>query len=155
MYSVGYTVQVFLDFSDEVAFTNRLAQSIRRCTIISDVKIVVVDKDKLVREFTVDVLEFCINREVASFGSSKKAWEHIKNNGNAHIIIAEADLPEMTGFDLLEKIKNSYPEKTCIIMSQSHTDEKRADELGANAFLAKPFYVDEIFELVQRYVIQK
>lgn len=114
-----------------------------------------MDKDKLVREFTVDVLEFCVNRKVAAFDEGNKAWEHIKNNGNAHIVIAEVDLPEMTGFDLLEKIKKNYPEKTCIIMSRLSTSEKRADELGADAFLAKPFYVDEIFELVQRYVIQK
>ena len=128
----------------------------RRCTIISDVKIVVVDKDKLAREFTVDVLEFCINRSVKAFERCNEAWEYIRSNGsNAHIVITESDLPEMTGFDLLAKIKTSYPEKTCIIMSQSHTHEKQAEDLGADAFLAKPFYVDEIFEIVQRYVIQQ
>ena len=105
-------------------------------------------------DFTVDVLEFCINRSVAAFESGNEAWEYIKKNGNTHIVITEADLPEMTGLDLLANIKKSYPEKTCIIMSQTHTNEKRAEELGADAFLAKPFYVDEIFEIVQRYVIQ-
>ncbi len=113
-----------------------------------------MDKDKLAREFTVDVLEFCINRSVMAFESGNEAWEYIKSNSNAHIVIAEAELPEMTGFDLIANIKKSYPEKTCIIMSQSHANEKRAEELGADAFLAKPFYVDEIFEIVQRYVIQ-
>jgi CheY-like chemotaxis protein len=90
----------------------------------------------------------------AAFESGNEAWEYIRSNGNAHIIITEADLPEMNGFDLLANIKKSYPEKTCIIMSQSHAHEQRAEELGADAFLAKPFYVDEIFEIVQRYVIQ-
>ena len=118
-------------------------------------KIVVVDKDRLVREFTVDVLEFCVNREVASFDNGSDAWNYIKNKGNPHIVVTEADLPEMSGFDLLARIKKTYPEKICIIMSQSNANEQRADELGADAFLAKPFYVDEIFELVQRYVIQK
>ena len=113
-----------------------------------------MDKDKLAREFTVDVLEFCINRSVMAFENGNEAWEYIKSNGTAHIVITEAELPEMTGFDLVVNIKKSYPEKTCIIMSQSHTNEKHAEELGADAFLAKPFYVDEIFEIVQRYVIQ-
>lgn len=126
-----------------------------RYTIISDVKIVIVDKDKLAREFTVDVLEFCVNRSVTAFESGSEAWEYIKSNGNDHIIITEADLPEMDGFELLTQIKKSYPDKTCIIMSQTHSHEKRAEELGADAFLAKPFYVDEIFEIVQRYVIQQ
>ena len=113
-----------------------------------------MDKDRLAREFTVDVLEFCINRSVKAFESGREAWEYIRHNGNAHIIITEADLPEMNGFDLLTNIKKSYPEKTCIIMSQSHTHEQQAEKLGADAFLAKPFYVDEIFEIVQRYVIE-
>ena len=114
-----------------------------------------MDKDRLAREFTVDVLEFCVNRSVTAFESGSEAWEYIKRNGNPHIVIAEADLPEMDGFELLANIKAKYPEKTCIIMSQTHSHEKRAEELGADAFLAKPFYVDEIFEIVQRYVIQQ
>ena len=108
----------------------------------------------MVREFTVDVLEFCVNREVVSFENGSDAWNYINTNGSAHIIVAEADLAEMNGFDLLVKIKKAYPEKTFILMSQSHSNEQRANELGADAFLAKPFYVDEVFEIVQRYVIQ-
>jgi len=115
----------------------------------------VVDKDRLAREFTVDVLEFCVNRSVMAFESSREAWKYIQSNGNTHIVITEADLPEMDGFELLSNMKKAYPKKTCIIMSQSHAHEKRAEELGADAFLAKPFYVDEIFEIVQRYVIQQ
>ena len=113
-----------------------------------------MDKDILAREFTVDVLEFCVNRSVKAFESGHEAWEYIRNNGKAHIVLTEADLPEMSGFDLLANVKQRYPDKICIIMSQSHTHEKQAEELGADAFLAKPFYIDEIFELVQRYVIQ-
>lgn len=114
----------------------------------------VVDKDSLAREFTVDVLEFCINRSVKAFDNGQKAWEFLRNNGKAHIVIIEADLPEMNGFELLANVKKRYPDKACIVMSQSRTHEKQAEELGADAFLAKPFYIDEIFELVQRYVIQ-
>ena len=114
-----------------------------------------MDKDRLAREFTVDVLEFCVNRSVKAFENGNDAWEYIRSNGTDHIVITEADLPEMSGFDLIANIKKSFPDKTCIIMSQSHAYEKQAEEIGADAFLAKPFYVDEIFEIVQRYVIQQ
>ena len=100
-------------------------------------------------------MEVCVNRSVTAFESGSEAWEYIRKDGNVHIVITEADLPEMDGFELLSKIKKNYPEKTCIIMSQIQSHEKRAEELGADAFLAKPFYVDEIFEIVQRYVIQQ
>ena len=112
-----------------------------------------MDEDKLVRDFTVDVLEFCVNREVLSFDSGSKAWEYIDTGENPHIVISDVDVPDMNGFDLLKNLKEKYPEKICIIMSHQYKNEKVAKELGADAFLAKPFYIDEIFELVQRYVV--
>ena len=121
--------------------------------MISNVKIVVVDKDKLVREFTVDVLEFCVNREVLAFDNGSDACDFIQTPDNAHVIIFDAEIPSMSGFDLLKNIKEMFPDKICIIMSHRYQNEKTAKELGADAFLAKPFYIDELFELVQRYVV--
>ncbi len=121
--------------------------------MIQNVKIVVVDQDKLVRDFTVDVLEFCVNREVKAFDNGKEAWEYIRKPDNAHIIIFDAEIPVMNGFDILKNIKETFPEKTCILMSHHYKNEKSAKELGADAFLAKPFYIDELFELVQQYVV--
>ncbi len=121
--------------------------------MISNVKIVVVDKDKLVRDFTVDVLEFCVNREVLAFDNGSDAWDFIQTPDNAHVIIFDAEIPSMSGFDLLKNIKETFPDKVCIIMSHRYQNEKAAKELGADAFLAKPFYIDELFELVQRYVV--
>jgi DNA-binding NtrC family response regulator len=114
-----------------------------------------VDEDKLVRDFAVDVLEFCVNREVRSFESGAQAWEYIESGSPPHIVILDADLPDMNGFDMLASIKKKHPDKICVIMSHHYKNEKRAKELGADAFLAKPFYVDEVFEIVQRFVVER
>ncbi len=121
--------------------------------MIQNVKIVVVEEDKLIRDFTVDVLEFCVNREVLSFDNARDAWKFIQTPDSAHLILIDADIPETDGFDLLKNIKEAFPEKTCIIMSHQYQNEKVAKALGADAFLAKPFYIDELFELVQQYVV--
>lgn len=123
--------------------------------MIPNVKIVVVDEDKLVRDFIVDVLEFCVNRKVCSFDNGISAWAHIQRSDNSHIIISDVETPDMNGFDLLKNVKEKYPEKTCIIMSHQFKNEKIAQDLGADAFLAKPFYIDELFELVQKYVVEQ
>ncbi len=121
--------------------------------MIQNVKIVVVDQDKLVRDFTVDVLEFCVNREVIAFENGADAWAYIQQPDSAHIIISDAEIPGMNGFDLLKNVKETFPDKTYILMSHHYKNEKGAKELGADAFLAKPFYIDELFELVQQYVV--
>ena len=123
--------------------------------MIPNVKIVVIDEDKLVRDFIVDVLEFCVNRKVTAFENGIAAWEFLQQPDNSHMIISDAETSDMNGFDLLKNIKAKYPEKICIIMSHQYKHEKTAKTLGADAFLAKPFYIDELFELVQRYVVEK
>ena len=116
--------------------------------MISNVKIVVVDEDKLVRDFAVDALEFCVNREVRSFDNGHQAWEYINSNENPHIVIADADVPDISGFDLLKKVKNKFPEKICIIMSHQYQNEKIAKELGADyVYYSEDDPVQEVMRL--------
>jgi len=124
-----------------------------RCAIYKNVKIVVVDDDKLVRDFVVHVLMFSVNRDVRSFSNGFSAWNYIEIPDNADIIVTDVDMPEMTGFELLTKIKKTCPEKKCIIMSADPTNENTAINLGADAFLAKPFGVNDLFKIVETFVV--
>lgn len=60
-------------------------------------------------------------------------------------------MPEMNGFELLTKIKEKYPNKICILMSGNPTYEKFARELGADAFLFKPFKLDDLVSTLQTF----
>jgi DNA-binding NtrC family response regulator len=119
----------------------------------TNVKFVVVDDDKLIRDFVTSVLMFSVNREVRSFSNGLSAWDYIEVPDNADIIVSDVDMPEMTGFELLAKIKKTNPEKKCIIMSGDPGNETAAKRLGADAFLAKPFSVDDLFEIVDTFVV--
>ncbi len=119
----------------------------------TNVKFVVVDDDKLIRDFVTSVLMFSVNREVRSFSNGFSAWDYIEAPDNADIIVSDVDMPEMTGFELLAKIKKTSPEKKCIIMSGDPGNEPTARRLGADAFLAKPFSVDDLFKIVETFVV--
>jgi DNA-binding NtrC family response regulator len=125
-----------------------------RCGIIKNVKIVVADSNRVSREFLVDVLMFCVNREVVSFDNGLSAWEYLKNYDGFHIIISDSNLIEMNGIKLLAGIKKKYPKKKFIIMSEDPAKEETAQQLGADAFLAKPFKVNDLFNLVQTFVVE-
>jgi len=120
----------------------------------TNVKFVVVDDDKLIRDFVASVLMFSVNREVRSFSNGFLAWDYIEAPDNADIIVSDVDMPEMTGFELLAKIKKNCPEKKCIIMSGDPGNETTAKRLGADGFLAKPFSVDDLFNIVETFVVQ-
>ena len=104
-----------------------------------------MDKDKLAREFTVDVLEFCVNRSVKAFEGGSEAWEYIRKDGNVHIVITEADLPEMDGFEATRIIRDRsssvLDHNVPIIAMTAHVmkgNRKKCLRAGMNDYIAKP-----------------
>jgi DNA-binding NtrC family response regulator len=79
--------------------------------------------------------------EVISFTNPNQAWDEISRNNNNLLVLSDLRMPEMTGQDLLEICKSSYPDLTFIMMS-GHADEddiQLAMDAECNAFLRKPF----------------
>ena len=73
----------------------------------------------------------------------------IWHEGHFDIAIVDILMPGLTGPQLLQKISPSS--NTCIILMSAYTadyDVKKAQALGADLFLAKPF--QNIFEIVEQ-----
>ena len=113
-----------------------------------------MDDDQLTRDFAVDVLAYSVNREVKSFNNGIDAWDYIKNQESADIIVSDIDMPQMNGLELLERVKKEYPKKICILMSSKPGHENDARQRGADAFIAKPFDINDLFEIVQSFVVE-
>lgn len=96
---------------------------------------------------------YCVNRDVLNFADGNQAWQYIESDRSVDIILTDVEMPEMDGLVLLKKIKRKYPQKVCIIMSGDPSYEDEAKKLGASGFLAKPFKVNDLFDLVQLYVV--
>ncbi len=121
---------------------------------IPNVKIAVVDDDLLVRDFVVTVLMYCVNRDVLSFDNGLAAWRYIEDNESPDIIISEIDVPGLNGFELMAKFKEKSPDKKFLLMSDNPANEQTARNSGADAFLAKPVSVNDLFRVVQTFVVK-
>ncbi len=122
-------------------------------------KILVVDDDSGIRKLTVNALTYCVNREILSFGDGLSAWQYLEEGGDADIVISDVDMPLMNGFELLSKCKakwvdNKGASKFFILMSGRMTNEKKAELSGADAFLGKPFAINDLFNIVQCFVVE-
>ena len=115
-------------------------------------KIVVVEPDPLVKDFIVDVLEFSVNREVKSFDNGLKALRHLNQKGEFDVVISEAELPGLNGLELFKQIKKEWPYKIYILMSGNAENEKKAADIGLDAYLAKPVGVKDLFAIVENFV---
>jgi CheY-like chemotaxis protein len=120
---------------------------------IPNVKIAVIDGDLLVRDFISTVLMYCVNRDVLSFDNGMAAWRYIEAADSPDIIISEVNVSGLNGFELLAKFKEMYPDKKCLLMSANPEDEKTARNSGADAFLAKPVSVNDLFRVVEEFVL--
>jgi YesN/AraC family two-component response regulator len=98
-------------------------------------------------------LTYCVNREVKSFDNGRLAWEYIHSGGEVDIVISDVDMPEMNGFELMEKFREKYPDKIFILMSGVSDNERKSQTVGADAFLAKPFEINDLFAIVQCFVV--
>ena len=121
--------------------------------MISNVKILVVDDEPMIRNLTVTALTYCVNREVLSFENGQRAWDYIQQGNEVDIVISDVDMPEMTGFDLMQRVREKFPDKIFIIMSDTMDYEIQSQRKGADAFLGKPFGINDLFSIVQCFVV--
>jgi YesN/AraC family two-component response regulator len=114
---------------------------------------IIVDDDQLIRDFAVHTIEYGTNRKVATFENGFQAWQFIQSQPeNVDIVIADANIPDMDGLELLAEVKQAFPEKIFIITTSNPAFEKSANRLGADAFLSKPYDVNDLFAIVQTYI---
>lgn len=124
-----------------------------RPTIVPNVKIAVVDHEKLTREFVVNVMMYSVNREVMAFESGDGLKAYLQAGGTIHMLFSEIQLPGKSGFELLKFIKDAYPQIKFVTMSANPADETPASELGTDAFLGKPFTLQSLFTIVQNFIV--
>jgi DNA-binding NarL/FixJ family response regulator len=114
-------------------------------------QVIIIDDDHLVRNFAVHTIEYGTNRKVTTFDCGFSAWQFIQAEPEqVDIIIADANIPDMDGLELLRQVKSKYPDKKFVITTSSPDNENTAYQLGADAFLLKPYDIDDLFTLIER-----
>jgi two-component system response regulator PilR (NtrC family) len=119
----------------------------------SVVKVLVVDDDKESRELLSEVLT-ASGYAVGLVENGKAAQALLDHDEDYGIVIADLRMPDGSGLDLLKKLRRQTLKREVILMSSfiSGPDRELALNLGANAFLEKPFRLSELLEVVGRLV---
>lgn len=66
------------------------------------------------------------------------------------VCILDIKMPGMNGLEVLERIRRDYPDLKVVMLSAMRTDEivRKAMELGADSFVAKPFQAGTLLERI-------
>lgn len=106
-------------------------------------RILIVDDEKDVDILTRQRFRKEIKKGVYEFDFSQDALcalKKLEKGSHIDLLVTDVNMPEMTGFELLMKVKQAYPEIKTAIVSAYSDDESRqaARRSGADAFLTKP-----------------
>lgn len=113
-------------------------------------KIMVVDDEKLVRDFLVETLKRK-KYEVQAFDTGQKALSYLKDN-KVDLAITDMKMPGLTGMDVLKKIKEISPTTIVIIITAYGSIENAVEamRMGAFNYLIKPFSPDDIEAMIEK-----
>jgi CheY-like chemotaxis protein len=112
-------------------------------------KILVVDDDQESRDLLCEVLEAngYLPHAVAD---GLMAREVLRRDAEYRIVIADLQMPQESGLELLRKLRQENSKYEVILMSSfmSGAEKKAAKALGVQALLDKPFQLTELLQTV-------
>jgi two-component system sensor histidine kinase ChiS len=122
-------------------------------------RILIVDDDELnLESLGEDLADQGYKVEVARDG--REAWEMIKANKSEHydLVMLDRMMPEMSGEELLDKIRDSEEFAKLPVIMQTARDETKevldCYESGCNWYLSKPYGTKFMLEIVKKVILK-
>jgi len=118
-------------------------------------KILVVDDEEIVLKSCRKILEGG-GHEVFTALSGQEAFDLMEKEP-IDIVITDIKMPVMDGMEVLEKVKEKYPDILVIMITGYSTVQSavQAMKLGAFDYIPKPFTPDEVLIVVERALEKK
>jgi chemosensory pili system protein ChpA (sensor histidine kinase/response regulator) len=116
--------------------------------------ILVVDDDAAIRNVVADILELS-DFQVRTASNGAEALAYLRVERPAAVLL-DLMMPVMDGRELLHHIRGeaNWASLPVVIMSAARDAPLLADEMDAQAFLPKPFELDNVLELVNQLAPQ-
>ena len=102
-----------------------------------------------------------VNNEIVPFTNGTDAVKYLfgsdgsglAHKGKALLILLDLNLPDMTGIDILRRVKENAYLKCAPVVVLTTTDDsqeiKRCYELGANVYITKPIQAPQVISKVK------
>jgi len=104
-----------------------------------NLNIVIVDDEMVNLLLLEDIIKSEGYENISTFSSSSEVLKYIQDN-KIDALITDFNMPQMDGIELLEKVKELYPDLVSIMITADNNNEMmhRALQVGVTDFLLKP-----------------
>ena len=114
-------------------------------------KILIVEDNELNMKLFYDILQFQNYQPIKAM-NGLEGYEKIKSE-NFDLIILDIQLPKMTGFQLLEKLKEENIKLPPIIIASAcamDEDKRKAQSYGINDYITKPIDINSFVKTIKQ-----
>ena len=114
--------------------------------------ILVVDDEKNIRSGLAEAISL-EGYDVIEAENGKIAWEKMNTN-NVDLLLTDLRMPEMTGEELIRKVRASYPKLPIIVLTGHGTIENAVEimKYGAIDFYTKPIDPDKLLLVIKKSI---
>ncbi|HSK92471.1 MAG TPA: response regulator [Candidatus Angelobacter sp.] len=118
----------------------------------ADARVLVVEDDEILRDTLVEVLGD-EGYDVRSASNGRAALEAL-DQWEPDVIVLDLMMPLMDAFEFRrhQVAADLAPQSRVLILSAARDLETAAEQIGADAWMAKPFRLLEVIEIVERLV---
>ena len=117
-------------------------------------KILIVDDSSSVRNFVSTVLEKK-NFSTIKASDGATALEALENE-TVDLVITDLEMPKMHGFEFISLVRKNkkFKELPIVILTgkTGKEEQEKGAELGANAFIGKPFKETDLLDVIARFI---
>jgi CheY-like chemotaxis protein len=112
--------------------------------------VLVIEDDNAIRETVRETLA-AEGYDVVAAGNGHVALEMLSNGLTPSVALVDLLMPEMDGITLLAEMQKhpKYREIPTILLSASPSLAAKTADVKADAYLAKPFDIESLFEVVK------
>ncbi|MEM3852642.1 MAG: response regulator [Methanomassiliicoccales archaeon] len=114
-------------------------------------KILVVDDSSLTRSAVVTALQ-AFNHEVVGEGKDGNEALELYKKSKPDIVLLDLAMPNKDGLETIREIRDFDPNAVIVAVSALYDRaiQRRALELGAKAYVVKPFELSELMNVIEK-----
>ena len=122
------------------------------------VTIVMIEDDEgHARLIEKNIIRAGVTNPIVHFPNGTTALQYLEQNGDSArslLVLLDLNLPDMTGIDILQKLKSHEGLKRAPVIVLTTTDDKReierCYELGCNVYITKPVEYDHFAHAIRQ-----
>jgi CheY-like chemotaxis protein len=119
--------------------------------------VMIEDDDGHARLIEKNIVRAGVTNPIVHFPNGTTALEYLEKNGDSArslLVLLDLNLPDMTGIDILQRLKNDEVLKRAPVIVLTTTDDKReierCYELGCNVYITKPVEYDHFANAIRQ-----